>query len=507
MSDKMPMAEKILRSTRQRSRSLAGYLENTAKHSLPEYINDMRSFSIRDFFVFAKYWLLISWCMLKVGLKRGPGFIGEIRHYPWILQLLKVTHLMRRISRGRSGRYLETTCMTVYSIVLGFSEQLEGLFYDRDRLIMSDIMVTPEIAAAMGLKVWPLGGMGILLPLVTPEGDLRYIDEAENAGMNPDSCSLSKATLGLFLQGHAPRGVPVVCSNMPCDANMTLYSRVQQDCGAPVYRLDAPFDLYSKRAQELFAEDLKGMIAFLEENTPGRMDWDRLQQICEARNRMMELELELWEMLRLRPAPLAAEAVYLSHLWHFNTFTGREASIRHYQNLVDLATRNIAEGIPASKNERFRAGLWNPPFAHYVDIFNQVERKYGIMLINDSMSYSHYPFIDTSTPDSMLQTLGRTMLEGPMVRHTRGPGVNYIDDAFVMYDHFDLDMLWVAGHVGCKTSQAMMGILREKCREKKISLLVLDYDLMDPRIVSHDEMMKQVDSFMENVMKTPRLDQ
>jgi len=36
---------------------------------------------------------------------------------------------------------------------------------------------------------------------------------------------------------------------------------------------------------------------------------------------------------------------------------------------------------------------------------------------------------------------------------------------------------------------------------------VIDYDLLDPRIVSRDGMMSQVDFFMENVMKAPRLDQ
>ncbi|MCK7509474.1 MAG: 2-hydroxyacyl-CoA dehydratase family protein [Desulfobacterales bacterium] len=64
------------------------------------------------------------------------------------------------------------------------------------------------------------------------------------------------------------------------------------------------------------------MIAFLEEHTPGRMDWNRLRQNCEGRNRVLELELELWDMIRVRPAPLAAEAVFLSHMWHVNLFPG-----------------------------------------------------------------------------------------------------------------------------------------------------------------------------------------
>ena len=53
----------------------------------------------------------------------------------------------------------------------------------------------------------------------------------------------------------------------------------------------------------------------------------------------------------------------------------------------------------------------------------------------------------------------------------------------------------------------MNGILREMCRARGIPLLILDYDLLDQRIVSHAGMMRQVEHFMENVMKAERLDQ
>jgi hypothetical protein len=125
----------------------------------------------------------------------------------------------------------------------------------------------------------------------------------------------------------------------------------------------------------------------------------------------------------------------------------------------------------------------------------------------DSMTYNHHSPIDTSTPETMLRGLSQIIMQGPMVRHTRGPAENYLDDIFRCYKQFDLDMVWVANHVSCKSAGAMNGILREKCRDMKIPLLVLDYDLLDSRIVSHDNMMSQVDHFMENVMKARRIDQ
>ena len=487
---------------------IPGQARHIAQHDVPELIRDVRGFTARDFLVFSKYWLMCWLCIGKVVLRRGPiGFTRELLHYPWMLHLLRVTKLMRRLARGRHGGYLESICMAVYTVAALLAENLEEIFYHKDSLIITEEMVPPDIARAMGLNVWMLEVMGILLPMLSPEGTLKYIDEAENAGINPDACSLPKATVGMILKGHMPTGLAMVSSNMPCDAGMASYSYIEQEYGIPTYRLDVPHNFTDERAERLFAEDLKGMIAFLEKHTPGRMDWDRLKEICEGRNRMLELELELWDMIRLRPAPLAAEAVILSHMWHFNLWAGHKLSIRHYERLVELARRNLAEGVPAMENERFRAVLWNPPFPHFIDIFNRCERDFGVVLINDSMTYNHHTPIDTSTPDSMVRGLSTVIMQGPMVRHTRGPAQNYLDDIFRMVKQFDLDMVWVANHVGCKSGQAINGILREKCRAQRIPLLVLDYDLLDPRIVSQDGMMNQVEFFMENVMKAPRLDQ
>jgi len=476
--------------------SLAGYLFS-APHP-------------RDALVFIKYWGLTWLAILKflVQVLSKLGFLGLIRALiknPWMLILLRVNGLAKRLVRGRSGMYHDSICMTVHTVALGSMEQLKDMLFDPARLVIFEDLVPYDIARAMGLKSYLLEAMGIILPIITPEASLKYIDEAENAGMNPDACSLPKATVGMVLKGHMPKGVAIVSSNMPCDAGAASYAFIQRAYDVPIYRLDAPYNFYNERAEKLFAQDVMGMITWLEQHTPGRMDWDRMREICQARNYMLEMETELWDMLRTRPAPLAAEAVWLSHLWHFNISAGHPVSVRHYEKLLKMARTNFEKKLPATKNEKYRAVLWNPPFLHFIDIFNWAERTYGVTLINDSMTYNHHEPIDTTSHETMLRGWGKTIMQGPMVRHTRGPAENYLDDIFRMVKQFDLDMVWVANHLGCKGGQAMNGILREQCRAKGIPLLILDYDLSDPRIVSHDNMLRQVEFFMDNVMKAPRL--
>jgi hypothetical protein len=497
-------------STKTNILRLPDFMKGFLQRSLLGYL--CRKPSPRDALIFTKYWIL-NWAAIFhwIGqsiIKLGPvTLIRSLIKHPWILILLRVNGLTNRVARNKTGVYHDALCLIIHTICLGVIEELRNMLFDAEHLVIFEDLVPYDIGRAMGLNCYMVELWGIILPILTSDANLKYIDEAENSGMNPDACSLPKAAVGMVLKGHTPKGIAMVSSNMPCDAGAASYAVIQRAYGdIPTYRLDAPYHFYNERAEELFARDVMGMIAWLETHTPGRMDWDRMREIFQRRNRMLELETELWEMIRIRPAPLAGAAVWLSHLWHFNVSAGTPVSVRYYEKLVKMTRKNYENRIPATKNERYRAVLWNPPFMHFSDIFNWAEQKYGVLIINDSMTYNHHEPIDTTSPETMMKGWSRTIMQGPMVRHTRGPAENYLDDIFRMVDQFNLDMVWVANHVGCKGGQAMNGILRERCRAKGIPLLILDYDLSDQRIVSHDNMMRQVDFFMENVMKAQRID-
>lgn len=459
-----------------------------------------------DLAVYCKY-SLINWTRIIIlVIKYGPlNTIRALRRYPWILVMLRVNSLMWRFIRGRKGRYRKASAMVMGDIVSGVVRMLEDIFFRGDRLVIHEDMVPPEILRAMGLAPFMAELLGLLMPMIKPHSVEGYIDACENAGIPPDICSLPKSTMGLVLKGHLPPALAMISSNLPCDAGMSSYMLIEKKLKLPAIRLDIPYNFHSGRAVDYFTGELKRMIGWLEERTPGRMDWDRLREICRERNLMVEQELELWDLIRIKPSPMAGEPVYLSHMWNFNAAPGIAASTRTYKRIVEMGKRNLDEGISAINPERYRALLWNPPLAHFVDLFNWAEKAYGISLIMDSMTFNRIPMIDTETPDTMLQGLARTIMAGPMARHTRGPAENYLNDIFHIIKHFSIDMLWIAGHIGCKNTQAMNGMLREMCRRESIPMLIINYDLLDPRIVTREGIMQQIDHFMENIMKAEKL--
>jgi len=460
---------------------------------------------IADMAVTSKYRFLNLANIAKMGLKHGPyDMIMDLKRYPWLRHLLKVNSLIGKLTEGRTGNYRKAIAMLIHAITKEVTALLEGIYYRQDRLVLHEDMVPPEILRAMGLAPWMPEVLGILLPMLEPNAMEEYIDAAENEGVPADVCSLPKAVIGMTLKDMLPPARAVVTSNLPCDGGMTSYLYVEKKTKAPTFRLDIPFNFKDERAEAYFAGELRRMITWLEEHTPGRIDWDRLKEICEERNRMMEYELELWDMIARRPAPLTAEAVYLGHLWFFNVCSGLESGTAVFRNLVELARENMENGAPALPGEKYRTLLWNPPTLHALDLFVWAERTYAVSCIMDSMTFNRLPFIDTSTEESMLRGIGRNIMNGPMARHTRGPMDNYFDDMFHIIKRFDIDMLWMAGHIGCKNTQALNGIMREKCREMGVPVLIIDYDLSDTRIVPREGIFSQVDHFMENVMHAER---
>ena len=467
-----------------------------------------RKINDRDSILFVRFGLKALFMMIIFIIRLGPlKIIRNSRRYPWVLDLMMSMKMFLRLLKGRNGRYLEAILVIADAVTEGLLELMEGVFNHPDKLVIHQVSFPPEILLGMGLRTWMDGSIPWAGTVLSPELTEKYIDIAENEGMPPDICSASKSTVGFVMEDHLPSAAAIVSSTTPCDGIATQYTVIENKVQIPTFIADVPYNFYSDEAVDYFVGELKRMIAWLEEQTPGRMDWDRLREVCETRNRTMELEQELWDMLRHKPAPMAAEAIWMSSFYFHILLPGFPIVERMFERIVDLCKANLRNGTPAISNERYRTLLWNPPMISFSDIFVWAEQRYGVSLLMNMLTFHRHPFIDTKTPDSMLRGLAQICMQSLMSRHTRGPYENYMSDLFYLYENLDLDMIWVASSMGCKNSKGLLGILREKCREKNIPLLAIEYEIMDSRIAPKEDIMRQVDDFMMNVMKAERFDQ
>ncbi|MEW5734930.1 MAG: 2-hydroxyacyl-CoA dehydratase family protein [Thermodesulfobacteriota bacterium] len=436
-----------------------------------------------------------------MGLRLGTRFMMEApRKYPWLKTLLTADTLFDMSTRARRGPYRQASAWALSEVIASITDMLEGVFGNPEKTVMHEDLVPPEILTAMGLNPWMAELLGIMGPLIRSDFAEEYIDAAENEGTPPDVCSLPKATMGLVLKGQMPHPKAILTSNMPCDGGMSSYTLMEKRLNVPCFRLDVPYNFYDDRSAEYFAKELFRAVDWLEEHTPGRMDWDRLREVCTLRNRATEFQMEVWDLLREKPAPMAGEPLYLGHMIFQVAMPGREKSVRYFETLLAHAKKIRAAG-GALPDERYRIALWNPPTLIYPELFAWAEQRYNAVMLMDMISYNRHPYIDTKSPETMMRDLARIIMAGPMARHTRGPQENFFSDLFELCERFSMDMIWMAGHIGCKNTMALSGMFREKCRERGVPLLIINYDLSDTRVVSPAEVRKQAEAFMETVMK------
>lgn len=461
---------------------------------------------VKDEWIRYKHFWLNNYYSNQLTAKMPLKAAKALFDYPWVFDFLKGNGYYRSLADGRTGRHLEASSAAFSATTKALTENLIATFSDPERTVLIENMVPPEICWAMGLNTFIVEVAARILSMMDQHAVHNYLDIAENSGLPTDSCGLNRATMGTILAEDLPPGKVIVSSNLPCDGGMCSYAKLEEMTGLPIYRLDVPYNFKDDAAMDVYVEDMKGLIDFLEANTVGRMDWDKLKEICEGYNEMIEIERETFEMLRNDPAPILGDSIWQPHYYFVNQNPGTETALKLFQKIHDLARANVDEGIPACPDMRHRCLMWNPPTNCYPAIWNWLERAWGVGVLMDMESFGYSEFVDTTSKESMLRTLAKRYMWATMARHSRGPAENFFEDMWTAYEQFDCDMILFPAHIGCKSSMGMIGLLREQCRDRGVNLCVFDYELMDTRVCSRQGIRDQINQFMKNVMKDEPLD-
>ncbi len=432
--------------------------------------------------------------LASLAARIGPfAFARLYKQYPWIPMAARIHELM-----DHAMNYRESMGEIIYVLLKYVSGVLETHVRNPDELVWYEELLTPEIPCAMGLTAFMPESLGLVLPLIESEAAIARVDRTENAGYPADMCSFIKTSLGQILADELPKPRLILTTNSPCDSAMAGYVPIEKRLGVPVFRLDQPYET-NEKSLAYYTRGLWKMIDFLEAKTGRKMDFDRLKEICEERNRATEYVLEFRELMQNRPAPLGGLLLTMSMFGHI-LLPGTRATTKCCRALRDEARRRVERNVGALENERIRVILWNPPLLIDGGLFQWMEETYGAVVVMDMLAYRSYAMIDTSSPETMVRDLAYDMMKGPMARHTRGPAKNYYEDLIRLYREYQADMVFIASHQGCKNALALSGILRDLFRKQDIPLLDIQYDLVDPRVTSPEEVRNRVSHFMETVM-------
>lgn len=355
-----------------------------------------------------------------------------------------------------------------------------------------------EIPLAMDIHPYSAELLIALLPTIRPDGLSEYIKTAETAGLPTEMCSVDKGVIGLVLSGQLPDPDFIVGCSLPCDNIVIGYQMYSNIMKVPSFYPDAPYgDKWDDIAY--FANELRQMIGFLEEQTGRKMDYDRLKSLIEESNRAFGYLLETNELRKAVPCPQSGKLLTMSNFVN-SVATGNPKGTELYRLVRDDAKERAVKGIGVVPDERNRVIWFMIPTYFDLSIYDWMEEEFGAVIAMDMFSFAAITPIDTSSIDSMMEGLAIKALNMPMARQLRGPTDFYTDDLVRVCEEYQGDSVVFAGHEGCKMAWGSVGLIRDTCKEIDKPLLVFDLDAFDGRPSSSSDIKKRLEEFFNTMV-------
>jgi benzoyl-CoA reductase/2-hydroxyglutaryl-CoA dehydratase subunit BcrC/BadD/HgdB len=156
----------------------------------------------------------------------------------------------------------------------------------------------------------------------------RYLERAESLGLSRSLCTYALCGIGFDNWreelGEMPPDAPwggqvrpdfmISSGQILCDPRSKWYQATQQYMpDVPIYNIDLPYPLFEKDTDHramwgyyhrYIVEEYRGLVAFLEEHTGKKMDYDRLEELVDLSDRTWDLIHETYEMRRAVPCPM-----------------------------------------------------------------------------------------------------------------------------------------------------------------------------------------------------------
>ncbi len=464
--------------------------------------------NMKDQWVDFKYWLKLWGASMSLTAPAPMKMSLAMLDYPWIIDMMKTGKMAKNYSEGRNGTALKASLMVLLEQTKATVRMLQNVVLDPENTVMLHVMIPNQILQAMDLKVFTVETAANIIGMVDQHANYKYLDVMYNNGLPDDTCSYSTQTPGMFLAGDYPtQAACIITTNLPCEAHFQGYSIIQDKTDLPTYWLDVPYNFKEEAGLKTYVQDLKGMIAFLEEHTGHTMDWEKLRTILGRHNQLVEMELERWEMNRAPIPPMTGDLLWHAHAQALSLDPSTEVDVDLFKKLQKMGRRAYYFQEPAVKNMKYRTVLWSTPAFCYSYIWNWLERCWGIAVVNDMETFGDFYPIDTSTPDSMLEGLAIYWCNGSMARHMRGPAENWIDGLNQVTEMYNPDFILNFNHINCRGYLGLAGFFGDWSRDKEMPVCNVDYNFFDTRVVSRQGMRDAINNFMLNVMKATPLDE
>jgi benzoyl-CoA reductase/2-hydroxyglutaryl-CoA dehydratase subunit BcrC/BadD/HgdB len=152
----------------------------------------------------------------------------------------------------------------------------------------------------------------------------------------------------------------------------------------PIYNIDLPYPLFQENRNhrevmgyyhQYIVKQLRGLVAFLEEQTKKKMDYDRLRELVDLSDRTWNLIDETYKLRRAAPCPMGTGDA-MNTMVPINFMMATQKAYDFFIDLKKELEEKIAKGEGEVENEKYRL-MWGGglPAWYALNDFNYFNSK------------------------------------------------------------------------------------------------------------------------------------
>ena len=342
------------------------------------------------------------------------------------------------------------------------------------------------------------------LPLSTaPNVDMtaKFVDLCE-AHTNQSMCSIDKVEMGALLADQiGVKPDAFVYSTVPCDSSRIAYPVMEKIWNVPTFNVDLPFRR-DKRGEDYLIAQTKEFIAFMEELTGTKLDWEKFKESMAVANRANELLEKCADLRKHTPCPLPGTLLVTNAC--MSGQAADPAMVKFLEKELETGEMMLELGMGACMNgEKYRMLFLQNMLWTSLKSYGYFEREYGAICIMDVLGHFHGDFYEhMDDKEDCFRIMAHKMMNLPMIHGAAGPVEYYEDRITYLMDNFNINTSVFLGHIGCKHTWASTKILSDFIQSKYgIPTLLLDVDCIDGRYKGAEEVQNAIVEYLENVVK------
>jgi len=332
----------------------------------------------------------------------------------------------------------------------------------------------------------------------------KNCERAESFGYSTDVCSYARNGLGAVLSGdleHDPvGGLPrpdLLLINNYCMPIVKWFEELSRFYKVPLIILEQAFrhdSLNPQENEELVrqaAQQLKDIVAFLEEFTGTRFDYDRLQESVAISLKCNQLWREVLEMGKHIPAPFTCFD-YFNSLFPIMCLKGEPSTVSYYQQLKSDLAERVSRKIGAIPQEKYRLYWDNIPIWFKLRELSQKFTSYNASLVTGIYPFA-WAFTDLD-PKQPLEGIARNM-----VCYATNTGIKGRADFITkLVQDFSVDGLVAQSSRSCRFMNiGQYDIINLVTKRTGCPAVFIEGDMCDERVYSESEVDSKIDAFME----------